>query len=199
MSKYALDIILVVCIVGIIIFIGITSLVNRKSQKKEREKRKREVRDKIKSFIKERENKKNLYIEFEKVVARKGKKYKTRDVFEVIIKIFDAKTREHIEDRAYEIEGISIPIDKKNYTHEWVINSRLDIENTRHRISIIEGDVKLSKDEKKRQKQLAKEERKQQYILEKEERKKLRKSNESLKPKKVEHENKFIPKRDKKK
>ena len=196
--RFALDIILVISIIGIVLFIGVTSLLNRKNKQKEKEKRKREVRNKIKTFIREKESKKNLKIEFEKVIAKKGKKYKTRDVFEVIINISDAKSNIHIEDRAYEIEGISIPIDKKNFNHEWVVNARLDIKNTREYIKLIEGEIKLTKDQKIQNKKIVKEQKKQEYKEEKANIK-LEKQNKTKEIKKADIEDKFIPRRSKNK
>ncbi len=201
-SSAMIEIILAVCIVGIIIFIIITSILNKKTQRKEKEKRKREVREKIKSFIKERENRQNLYIQFEKVLARKGKEFKNRDVFEVIINIYDAKSRNHIEDRAYEIEGISIPIDKKNYTHEWVVNSKLDLSTTRRRIGIIEGNIKLSKEEKKnliKKQKMQKKEENLKLKSDLRENKKNKRKNILPTPEKLSIEEKFVPKREKKK
>ncbi len=200
-QNYTLDIILVLIVIGIIIFTTVTSIINKKNRIKEKDKRKREVREKIKSFIRETDHKKNLLIEFEKIVARKGKEYKNRDIFEVIINIKDPKTNKHIEDRAYEIEGISIPIDKKNYSYDWVINSRLDLDHTRKRINILEGKIKLTKTELKNNKIKNKQNKKQKYLDAKSENKaklktKKTKPKENYKPNL--DGNKFIPQRKKK-
>jgi len=198
-SSLSIDIVLGVIVVGVVIFTIVSSILNKKNRQKEKDKRKKEVREKIKDFIKEKENVKNIGVDFEKVVACKGKKYKNRDVFEVIIKIFDPKTNKEIEKRAYEIEGISIEIGKKKYRHEWVINSRLDLEHTLKRFKIIEGKIKLTKNEKKLQRKQFHQLRREQALEEKRKTKeKYSKKKEFKSIKEIDYEHKFIPKRTKK-
>lgn len=197
--SFTMDIVLGVVVLGIVIFVAVTSFLNRNNRKKERDKRTKEVKEKIKEFIREKESKKNIYIEFEKIISRKGKETKNRDVFEVIINIFDARTRKHLEDRAYEIEGISIPIDRKNFRHDWVINARLDLEHTRKRLKILEGEIELSKEEKKILRQQNKEAKIKKKEQEKETAKLKSLKNEDEESLLVDIDEKFIPKRKKQK
>jgi len=199
LGSVTIDIVLVVIVVGVVIFSIVSSILNKKNRQKEKDKRKKEVKEKIKEFIKEKENVKNIGVEFEKVIACKGKKYKNRDVFEVIIKIFDPKTNKLIEERAYEIEGISIEVAKKKYRHEWVINSRLDLEHTKRRFKIIEGKIKLNKNEKKLQRKQYKQIQRQQALEEKKKNKeKYSRKKEFQSIKEIDYEQKFVPKRSKK-
>ena len=167
------NIILIVVVVGIIIFAIISSIYGRKNQKAEKEKRKREVKQSIKNFIKKENNIKNVIIDYNKVVARKGKDYKYRDVFDVIVKIRNPKEENKVIEKAFEIEGISKKINKKDYTTTWVVNRELDLVSTKKQISIAENTVKLTKEEKQERKQALKEQ--ETKILQEE--KKIEKEN----------------------
>ncbi len=167
------NIILIVVVVGIIIFAIISSIYGRKNQKAEKEKRKREVKQSIKNFIKKENNIKNVIIDYNKVVARKGKDYKYRDVFDVIVKIRNPKEENKVIEKAFEIEGISKKINKKDYTTTWVVNRELDLVSTKKQISIAENTVKLTKEEKQERKQTLKEQ--ETKILQEE--KKIEKEN----------------------
>ncbi|ARU91959.1 hypothetical protein SCLARK_001438 [Spiroplasma clarkii] len=94
-------------------------------------------------------NQKNLRIEYEKVFARKGPEYKYRDVFDVIVQMYDAKTNKLMDIKAFEIEGITTRADRKTVTTTWNVNGESDIEDTKRRIAIAEKKVKLTKEEKK--------------------------------------------------
>lgn len=59
------------------------------------------------------------------------------------------KTQKSIERRAYEVEGITTKIDKKNYATKWVVNTILDLNETEQRIAIGQKEVKLTKEERK--------------------------------------------------
>lgn len=146
-----MNVILVVIIFAVIIFAVVSSIMGRKAQRIEREKRKKQVKDKIKQYIKDTDNRKNLRLEYEKVIARKGKEFKYQDIFDVIVDIYEAKTNTFLEQKAFEIEGISKKISKKQYETTWIVNQEINLEETKHRIEISEKKVKLTK-EKKEQK-----------------------------------------------
>lgn len=143
-------IILLVVLAAAIGFVIYSSIRAKKASKKEKKRRYQEVRTQIKNYIAEIEKKKNLRIEFEKVYARKGAEYKYRDVFDVIVELIEPKTNKIIDVRAYEIEGLTSKIDKKNFKTEWVVNQNLDLVETKHRIAIAEKDIKLTRDEKRK-------------------------------------------------
>nr|WP_245594783.1 hypothetical protein [Mesoplasma photuris] len=143
-----MSIILIILLVVVIVFVIVTTITGRKASKKEKAKRYKEVRDRIKHHILKTENKKNLRIEFEKVYSRKGAEYKYRDVFDVIVEIIDPKTNQILEVRAYEIEGITTKVDKKNYKTDWIVNGIIDLDDAKKRISIAEKEIKLTKEEK---------------------------------------------------
>lgn len=145
-------IILLVILAIAIAFVIYSSIRGKKASKREKKRRYQEVRNQIKSYIAEIEKKKNLRIEFEKVYARKGAEYKYRDVFDVIVELIEPKTNKIMEIRAYEIEGITTKIDKKNFKTDWVVNGTLDLDETKHRIAIAEKEIKLSKEEKRQYK-----------------------------------------------
>lgn len=143
-------IILLVVLAAAIGFVIYSSIRAKKTSKKEKHRRYKEVRTQIKNYIAEIENKKNLRIEFEKVYARKGAEYKYRDVFDVIVELIEPKTNKIVAIRAYEIEGLTSKLDKKNFKTEWVVNGDLDLEETKRRIAIAEKEIKLSRDEKRK-------------------------------------------------
>ncbi|WP_374696604.1 hypothetical protein [Spiroplasma endosymbiont of Polydrusus formosus] len=150
------NVILVVIVFAVIIFAVVSSIVGRKAQRIEREKRKKQVKDKIKQYIKDTDNRKNLRLEYDKVIARKGKEFKYRDIFDVIVDIYEAKTNSFLEQKAFEIEGISKKISKKQYETTWIVNKEINLEETKHKIEISDKKVKLTKEEKKAAKIAAK-------------------------------------------
>lgn len=148
-GSMTMNVILIVIVVAVIIFAIVSSIMGRKAQRIEREKRKKQVKDKIKQYIKYNDNRKNLRLEYEKVIARKGKEFKYRDIFDVIVDIYEAKKNAFLEQKAFEIEGISKKNSKKQYETTWIVNQEIDLEETKHRIEISEKRVKLTKEEKK--------------------------------------------------
>jgi hypothetical protein len=108
--------IMIAVIVVIVIFVIVSTITGKKASKREKAKRKLEVRDAIKNYILVNEKQKNIRIDFERVYARKGAEYKYRDVFDVIVLIIEPKTNQVKEEKAFEVEGISTKIDKKNYS-----------------------------------------------------------------------------------
>lgn len=202
-----INIVLILVVVVIIVFIIVTTITGRKASKKERSKRKKEVREAIKQYIAKNDNQKNLRIDFEKVYARKGAEYKYRDVFDVVVDLVEPKTNQVKETRAYEIEGITHKVDKKNYSTEWKVNGLLELDATKRRIAIAEKEIKLTKKEKEI---LKREERSKERELKETRKKELAAAKETSKatkaankksalndrPSKVEGE-KFIPSRHK--
>ncbi|AOG60268.1 hypothetical protein SHELI_v1c03130 [Spiroplasma helicoides] len=138
-----------VIVLVIIVFIVVSSITSKKAQKKEQAKRKKVVKEEIKMYLAAEKKLKNIKIEYEKVYARKGPEYKYRDVFDVIVQIFEPKTNDLIQTSAYEVEGITTRADKKTYTTAWQVNGELDLDETKKRIAIAEKKIKLSKDERK--------------------------------------------------
>ncbi|ATZ17398.1 hypothetical protein ELUMI_v1c06760 [Williamsoniiplasma luminosum] len=181
-----MTIVLMVVLVGVIGFVIVTTITGRKASKKEKEKRYQEVRERIKSYIAKEEGRKNLRIEFEKVYARKGAEYKYRDVFDVVIEIIEPKTNKILEIRAYEVEGLTTKIDKKNYKTDWQVNGVLELEDTKKRIAISEKKIKLTKEEKnqlKRDEKLRGKELKEKEKLEYKKVKAETKENKTKEPK----------------
>ncbi|ADK69801.1 hypothetical protein V2P57_02290 [Mycoplasma mycoides subsp. mycoides] len=173
-----LMIVLLVFVVGFVIWSTITG---KKANKKEKEKRYNQVRSKIKEYILKNEHKKNLRIEFEKVYARKGAEYKYRDVFDVIVQLIEPKTQKIIETRAYEVEGLTTKINKSQYNTEWIVNSQIDLEETKRRIAIGEKTIKLTKAEKQKLKEVEKMQAKKLAQQEKEQLKKAKEKQKSQK------------------
>ncbi|CBV67071.1 Putative Hypothetical transmembrane protein [Mycoplasma leachii 99/014/6] len=171
-------IVLLVFVVGFVIWSTITG---KKANKKEKEKRYNQVRSKIKEYILKNEHKKNLRIEFEKVYARKGAEYKYRDVFDVIVQLIEPKTQKIIEIRAYEVEGLTTKINKSQYNTEWIVNSQIDLEETKRRIAIGEKTIKLTKAEKQKLKEVEKMQAKKLAQQEKEQLKKAKEKQKSQK------------------
>lgn len=169
MGNPSMTIVLLVVLVVVIVFVIITTITGRKASKKEKAKRYQEVRDQIKGYIAKVEKRRNLRIEFEKVYARKGAEYKYRDVFDVIVELIEPKTNKVMEVRAYEIEGLTTKIDKKNYKTDWVVNGSLELEETKRRIAIAEKEIKLTKTEKQQMRQEEKTREKELKIKEREE------------------------------
>ncbi|UZQ30987.1 MAG: hypothetical protein OHM56_05690 [Spiroplasma phoeniceum] len=198
-GSMTMNVILVAIVFAVIIFAIVSSIMGRKAQRIEREKRKKQVKDKIKQYIKDNDNRKNLRLEYEKVIARKGKEFKYRDIFDVIVDIYEAKTNSFLEQKAFEIEGISKKISKKQYETNWIVNQEIDLEETKHRIEIIEKKVKLTKEEKKAAKISARkkyEAHRAEMLKKREEERKLRKAgqlpfDERPKPK----PEKFVPRK----
>ncbi|QEH61692.1 hypothetical protein SCHIN_v1c04950 [Spiroplasma chinense] len=133
----------------LLVFVVVSSITSKKAQKKEQAKRKKVVRDEIKLFLAKTQNQKNITIDYEKVYARKGAEYKYRDVFDVVVQIIEPKTAQVKEVKAYEVEGITTRVDKKNYTTAWQVNKELDLEETKKRIAVAEKKIKLSKEERR--------------------------------------------------
>ncbi|WP_338954495.1 hypothetical protein [Spiroplasma endosymbiont of Polydrusus cervinus] len=196
-GSMTMNVILVVIVFAVIIFAIVSSIMGQKAQRIEREKRKKQVKDKIKQYIKDTDNRKNLRLQYEKVIARKGKEFKYRDIFDVIVNIYEAKTNAFLEQKAFEIEGISKKISKKQYETTWIVNQEINLEETKHRIEISEKKVKLTKEEKKATKIAAKKEYEAhcaEMIKKREEERKMRKVGHCPVEKRPKAE-KFVPRK----
>lgn len=180
MGGSTMNIVLIVVLVAVVIFVIVTTITGRKASKKEKAKRYQEVREQIKGYIAKQEQRRNLRIEFEKVYARKGAEYKYRDVFDVVVELIEPKTNKVLEIRAYEIEGLTTKIDKKNYKTNWVVNGTLDLDETKRRIAIAEKEIKLTKDEKQA---LRKEERLREKEIKEKERLEFKEAKKEAKTK----------------
>lgn len=177
-------------IIVIVVVMIVSSIKKRRQDKIEKEKRQREVRDQIKVFLKENYNISHKRIEYDKVVSRTGKDYKYRDVFDVIVKLYDSKSNELYSTKAFEVEGFSKQINKKEYLTTWKVNKELDLEKT---LVNLKNNVKksywkmtkiekqITKLEKKNQKIAEEYAIKQQKIVKKEEKKHNVKKNKNLK------------------
>ncbi|WFQ91048.1 membrane protein [Mycoplasma feriruminatoris] len=174
-------ILMIVLLVFVIGFVVWSTITGKKANKKEKEKRYNQVREKIKEYILVNENKKNLRIEFEKVYARKSAEYKYRDVFDVIVQLIEPKTQKIIETRAYEVEGLTTKVNKSQYNTEWMVNSQIDLEETKRRIAIGEKTIKLTKAEKQKLKEVEKMQAKKLALEEKEQLKKAKEKQKSQK------------------
>ncbi|WP_338985496.1 hypothetical protein [Spiroplasma endosymbiont of Diplazon laetatorius] len=137
-----------VVVLVVLVFVIVSSITSKKAQKIEQKKRKKVVKEEIKNYLAKTQNIKNIKIEYEKVYARKGPEYKYRDVFDVVVQIFEPKTNKLVSTNAYEVEGITTKSGKNNYVTAWQVNGEIDLENTQRRIAIAEKKVKLTKQEK---------------------------------------------------
>ncbi|AAT75770.1 unknown transmembrane protein [Mesoplasma florum L1] len=197
-------IILLVMLVVVVGFVIITTITGKKAAKKEKEQRYKAVRNEIKAFLAKSDNRKNIRVEFEKVYSRKGPEYKYRDVFDVVVELIEPKTQKSIERRAYEVEGITTKIDKKNYATKWVVNTILDLNETEQRIAIGQKEIKLTKEERKAIKKSDRIKEKELAQIEKAEIKKIRAEAKENKKNPViqrttENKEKFVPVRSREK
>ncbi len=156
MGNWTTNIVLIVIVAGVVIFAIVTAITGRKNQRLEKEKRKKSVKTKIKKYLNANYDIHNSRIEYEKVVARKGKEYKYRDIFDVLVDVYEHRSNKLIFSKAFEIEGISHKVDKKKIDTDWTVNGELDYEKTKYEIQIIEGKIKLSKEELKKRKEIVK-------------------------------------------
>ncbi|AGR41002.1 hypothetical protein [Spiroplasma taiwanense] len=142
------SIVIGVVVVIVLIFVIVSSITSKKAQKVEQQKRKKVVKEEIKNYLSKSQNIKNVKLEYEKVYARKGVEYKYRDVFDVVVQIFEAKTNKLITTTAYEVEGITTKTAKNSYTTAWQVNDELNLDETKKRIAIAEKKIKLTRQEK---------------------------------------------------
>ncbi|WP_338968148.1 hypothetical protein [Spiroplasma endosymbiont of Lonchoptera lutea] len=153
-------------IIIIVVVMIVSSIRKRKQDKIEKEKRQKEVRDKIKQYLKINDNIAHKRIEYDKVIARAGKDYKYRDVFDVVIKLYDSKSNALYATKAFEVEGLTKQLSKKEYETTWKVNHELELEATL---------IRLQKEQKKSYWKMTKAER-TQVRLERKEAKKIEKA-----------------------
>ncbi|WP_339021543.1 hypothetical protein [Spiroplasma endosymbiont of Atherix ibis] len=148
LSSSISTIVIGVVVLVVLVFVIVSSITSKKAQKVEQQKRKKVVKEEIKNYLAKSQNIKNIKVEYEKVYARKGPEYKYRDVFDVVVQMYEPKTNKLISTNAYEVEGITTKSGKNNYVTAWQVNGEIDLENTKRRIAIAEKKVKLTKQEK---------------------------------------------------
>lgn len=159
-GSWTTNIILIVVVVGIIVFAVVTTITGRKTRAKERAERKRTVKNRIKIYLWEKYKVKNARVEYEKVIARKGKQYKYRDIFDVLIDVYEPKRNVLLFSKAFEVEGISHKVNRKQFRTDWVVNQELDYAKTRYQIAVNEGKIELTKAEQAKRNAAAKAEAK---------------------------------------
>lgn len=126
---------LILMLVVLVIFI-ISSIGSKKRKKEEKQKRQKEVKEALKVYMRDELNLRHKTVEFEQVLARNGKDYRYRDVFDVIIKLYDSKKNELYATKAFEIEGFINQISKKEFETIWKVNCELDLEETLKRVAL---------------------------------------------------------------
>ncbi len=118
-----------ILIIGLIAF-GCFMIWNSWKKKKNaantRKERQKSVKETIKLFLKNEYAEKNKQIEFEKVITKTGKEYRSKDVFTVSVEIKDPKEKDPIIKRVFELEGTLKQIDKNKNEVFWKISQELD-------------------------------------------------------------------------
>lgn len=110
-----------------IIFIVYSGFKKQKLEKKNRSKRETEVKDLIKEYLRTSKNYKNITVEYIEVIPRSGKAYRSRDVFDVFVNIFNVREQKKlISKHAFEIEGVAShnpkSQNKKDVLVNWLVN-----------------------------------------------------------------------------
>ena len=124
--------IILLAIIGFVVYSG---LKKNKKEKKQRKQREKEVKKLIKKHLADQPNYQNITITYKDVIARTGKKYNNRDVFDVFLEIVNKKKGGKPILKCFEIEGFAVytdPKDKDNVTVDWRINHEFDYQE--HRI-----------------------------------------------------------------
>lgn len=121
---------ILVVVIGFVIYSGLKKNREEKNQRKQREK---EVKQLIKKTLAQNPQFKNVTISYEDVVSRSGKQYTKRDVFDVFIKITNAKkSQQKPIFKCFEVEGFADyadPKDKKSpVVVDWRINTEFNYE-----------------------------------------------------------------------
>lgn len=120
---------LALIVVVLIIFI-FTTISSKKKKKEEKKHRQKEVKNVIKAFMRDELRLQHKNIEFEQVVSRSSKEYRYRDVFDVIVKLYDSKKNDLFATKAFEVEGFTKQLSKKQFETIWKVNCELDLEAT---------------------------------------------------------------------
>lgn len=126
---------LILMAVVLVIFI-ISSVGSRKRKREEKQKRQKEVKEALKSYMRDELNLRHKTVEFDQVLARSSKDYRYRDVFDVIIKLYDSKKNDLFATKAFEIEGFAKQISKKEFETIWKVNCELNLDETLKRIEL---------------------------------------------------------------
>ncbi|MGL5268280.1 MAG: hypothetical protein ACRC8P_00700 [Spiroplasma sp.] len=121
--------------VVLVIFI-VSSVGSRKRKREEKQKRQKEVKGALKNYMRDELNLRHKTVEFDQVVARNSKDYRYRDVFDVIVKLYDSKKNDLYATKAFEIEGFAKQISKKEFETIWKVNGELDLDETLKRINL---------------------------------------------------------------
>lgn len=133
--------------VVLIIFI-VSSVGSRKRKKEEKQKRQKEVKEVLKNYMRDELNLRHKTVEFDQVIARSSKDYRYRDVFDVVVKLYDSKKNDLYAKKAFEVEGFAKQISKKEFQTIWKVNCELDLDETLSRITA-EKSRKFKKIQKK--------------------------------------------------
>ncbi|WP_425381902.1 hypothetical protein [Spiroplasma endosymbiont of Melieria omissa] len=124
-------------LIGVVLIIFIFTTISAKKKKKEEKKqRQKEVKNIIKSFMRDELKLQHKTVEFEQVVSRSSKEYRYRDVFDVIVKLYDSKKNDLFATKAFEVEGFTKQLSKKEFETIWKVNCELDLEETLKKIEM---------------------------------------------------------------
>ncbi|MBP1525329.1 MAG: hypothetical protein H9Q65_01865 [Spiroplasma ixodetis] len=136
-------------LIGVVLIIFIFTTISAKKKKKEEKKqRQKEVKNIIKSFMRDELKLQHKTVEFEQVVSRSSKEYRYRDVFDVIVKLYDSKKNDLFATKAFEVEGFTKQLSKKEFETIWKVNCELDLEETLKKIEISKkrsGKIKIKR------------------------------------------------------
>lgn len=118
-------------LIGVVVIIFIfTTISSKKKKKEEKSRRQKEVKQVIKNFMREELKLQHKTIEFEQVVSRSSKEFRYRDVFDVIVKLYDSKKNDLYATKAFEVEGFTKQLSKKEFETIWKVNRELDLDET---------------------------------------------------------------------
>ncbi|WP_342258091.1 hypothetical protein [Spiroplasma endosymbiont of Nomada ruficornis] len=136
-------------LIGVVLIIFIFTTISAKKKKKEEKKqRQKEVKNIIKSFMRDELKLQHKTVEFEQVVSRSSKEYRYRDVFDVIVKLYDSKKNDLFATKAFEVEGFTKQLSKKELETIWKVNCELDLEETLKKIEMSKkrsGKIKIKR------------------------------------------------------
>ncbi|WP_425376905.1 hypothetical protein [Spiroplasma endosymbiont of Aleiodes alternator] len=136
-------------LIGVVLIIFIfTTISGKKKKKEEKKQRQKEVKNIIKSFMRDELKLQHKTVEFEQVVSRSSKEYRYRDVFDVIVKLYDSKKNDLFATKAFEVEGFTKQLSKKEFETIWKVNCELDLEETLKKIEMSKkrsGKIKIKR------------------------------------------------------
>ncbi|WP_342219064.1 hypothetical protein [Spiroplasma endosymbiont of Amphimallon solstitiale] len=139
----------ILALIGVVLIIFIFTTISAKKKKKEEKKqRQKEVKNIIKSFMRDELKLQHKTVEFEQVVSRSSKEYRYRDVFDVIVKLYDSKKNDLFATKAFEVEGFTKQLSKKEFETIWKVNCELDLEETLKKIEMSKkrsGKIKIKR------------------------------------------------------